>query len=714
MWKLRREADSTRRNEATEGKEPREAEEKETKASEIINELIGGYDWNNALKEAKEKQPAQDANEDTKHPKHANDETDTPKTEDKPPTQTDKQQEDNELLLDKTKPMSGEKLDRLINEFDWNDLKQSMDEKPLDASPEPKQEIDNIAETKSPTNELEKQVTNDLINEIPPKAIDNAPEERNNIQANEPEHLKEYGNPTENEEINSAKETNQFQKASDIELKAENQDSDKNPEHPIPSKIPEANPTESHDQDPPRKTEENPPPHIPTETPETKPTEIQRINEQLADKNAHIELRETNEHRHEISLNYGEHDYPIKQIETRQECKEQVHKFQLVESGYFEYWTKQEQLIPPWRTEWYNLSDGVSAHLKDGRLKSLVEEAVGNNSPKKAAEKIKESTGEHISFGALYDFLEGKNDSIQVKNLRVILSHLDRPYEEMNRDIEGIGKGKLIENPNLPIDLNNREGSRIIMGILTDGCLSVNEKGHYINYSPYDETLWKQFAQDMEQRFGKIAPSLRRDEGQIVGVNYQTRIVGDILIKAGIPPGRKTETHPHIPEFIRNGTKEIQKEALRQYADTEGYVGKKSIVIATSINIDNYLTLEQKSALDKLDQVKSKNWSKKYERYELSLTELRKADDVCKTILSHKPNVMSDAREMLKGTFQIQSEPHLARLFKTKSGYSAGWQLIIRRKGNILKFNEEIGFASPAKKERLNEFINESARKNTR
>lgn len=215
-----REASDSRHSEAPESKEPKEAEEKETGASEIINELIGGYDWNNALKEAKqtETQPTQDANEDTKQPKHANEETDTPKTEDKPQARTD-EQENNKPFPDKDKPMSDEKLDTFVNEFDWQALKQSVDEKPPDASPEPKQAIDNIAETESPTNELEKQTTNNPINEIPPKAIDNVPEERNNIQANEPEHLKE--------EINPAKETKQFQKASDIELKAENQDPSK-------------------------------------------------------------------------------------------------------------------------------------------------------------------------------------------------------------------------------------------------------------------------------------------------------------------------------------------------------------------------------------------------------------------------------------------------------------------------------------------------------
>jgi hypothetical protein len=263
--KLPREIDNRYDKEAR-----KESRGEQPEASDVINKLVEGYDWKQALEESKgksstTKQNGEDADQitketdaysteeaglDPKQAKHLDENGPCPEVAAGRLKDRDEKQETTERSSDKDPPKdTSEILDRLVGEFNWEALRQSIDEKPPDASPQLKQNT-----SKSLTDNSEEQIANGTIKETSPKAMDNIQEEqktiRTGVQTNEPELFKDKENPTQKEHADSAKEMHQTLKDSYIELKAENLNNpNENPLNLISTETPELKPIESHGSD---------------------------------------------------------------------------------------------------------------------------------------------------------------------------------------------------------------------------------------------------------------------------------------------------------------------------------------------------------------------------------------------------------------------------------------------------------------------------------
>lgn len=70
--------------------------------------------------------------------------------------------------------------------------------------------------------------------------------------------------------------------------------------------------------------------------------------------------------------------YRVEVIRTkrREVVGELVVRFYVSGLEYFEWWSRQGELIPPWVTHWYQLSENIQLRLKGRLLEKLYNKAV--------------------------------------------------------------------------------------------------------------------------------------------------------------------------------------------------------------------------------------------------------------------------------------------------------------------------------------------------
>jgi len=166
----------------------------------------------------------------------------------------------------------------------------------------------------------------------------------------------------------------------------------------------------------------------------------------------------------------------------------------------------------------------------------------------------------------------------------------------------------------------------------------------------------------VRETFG-INVSYQRCKGYRCDV-YFPYIVGELLLKFGSVSGSKTEKSFSVPSWITQGSREIKRAFLRALFEDEGSVSihrdAKGIVLGL--------------------------WKRRDLSWSLRL-------------------FLNQLRGLLVG-FDIDSRKSSAGMYRDKKGKEkVGIQITIRGKRNVVKFKEEIGFQSAAKRERLEELI---------
>lgn len=58
-----------------------------------------------------------------------------------------------------------------------------------------------------------------------------------------------------------------------------------------------------------------------------------------------------------LVIQYYGVDYPVVSVDSRRILGEEVVRHRLDDGTYFERWTRQGTLIPPWVMQWYQLGD---------------------------------------------------------------------------------------------------------------------------------------------------------------------------------------------------------------------------------------------------------------------------------------------------------------------------------------------------------------------
>lgn len=366
------------------------------------------------------------------------------------------------------------------------------------------------------------------------------------------------------------------------------------------------------------------------------------------------------------------------------------------------------------RTNWWQLHETLVLTLEKGKLGELILEAKGLFPTEKRWE------GSYVGLGRalgknpteLSRIVNERIDSITVKNMKKLLKVMNMPYDALTpyiRSIGGKGSHDALVNPNLPFNLENPDGARLLAAALKDGDINCF---HHFEYVNYDQQNLQLVEKSVKRIFGDIKPSILFEKnGREKGIKFYSRIIGDALIDAGAVVGKKTEQQYHLPNLIKYGDKEIKNAYFEQTIRDEGsvYRGKYRLTITGASEIGSKLTEEHMKFLDSL------KWQKGYWPSGASKSFIPLREDTCKNLseelrlayedliskLSDEwiPPIIREEKEVLVETYGVEVVIKPMEIYKRKEenvkkeggGLRCSWNLEVHGKVNVEKLLRQLG-----------------------
>ncbi len=310
------------------------------------------------------------------------------------------------------------------------------------------------------------------------------------------------------------------------------------------------------------------------------------------------------------------------------------------------------------------IADKVSLKFSKDLQKSMINNALSftNNSPRALASRL------NMTTRTIYDFRDSRFQStslwfvVKLSTFLVSKGFDEFSIPKLEKKIELIKTkwvGKSIFNPKFPINFNNRNGARIISAIMFDGGLTSEIYPFYVNKN---EKLINNVIKSVEKVVGKIGYNKRTYDG-VFHVDFP-KILGCVLTKIGIVPGKKVLTNYPIPPFIIDNHN-LYKEFLRQAFDDEGYVNTGD----------------------------SKGGGKR-----ITFTQYHSTH--------RKPRRLIQIKYMLKFLGIRASGPYFQRSYIAKNGNKTyGYVLQISNQNDLRMFNEKVGFSMDYKKTDLEKLL---------
>jgi len=213
----------------------------------------------------------------------------------------------------------------------------------------------------------------------------------------------------------------------------------------------------------------------------------------------------------------------------------------------------------------------------------------------------------------------------------------------------------------LPL-IGNKELARLVGHAFGDGNISAGKR--QFDFVSKDAQRIVHVKKDAKEMFSCEPISQIQNKDGTYKVTFST-LVGEVLLIAGAPKGRKVEKRTHVPGWIMRGDKEIKREFLRALFDDDD------------------------SALF------SRNYAAK--NVNLHFTRLQKEGLVV---------FLNEIRELLK-EFEITcSEPYVARKYSVDEIGRTVMGIIISSRKGIATFAREIGYREMTKAARLKCIVN--------
>lgn len=354
------------------------------------------------------------------------------------------------------------------------------------------------------------------------------------------------------------------------------------------------------------------------------------------------------------------------------------------------------------RIDWSDLGHYERLNLRYGVLQKLVKEGI-----KKVGTKTELAREVGLPWATLHNILSGKRNIISVGNFKDLLDFLGVPYEDMNRQIIGMGGPShpdSIKDPHLPFNFGTPEGATLIAAALKDGCIS--ESGHYFRYTNKDEENIERIKKAVKKVFGYTKPREVREDDLII-ITYPSHVIERAMREAGVPHGRKTKKEYHVPEFIRRGDEEVQKAYLYQTLMDEGawevskYSEVYDIKYRQAISIDEKLTEDDKKILEKLDREEHEMpYHGRGERYhiyytyissELEMKMRKEFPCLWEIIDKSKPPNIEEEKEMFEELFDVHVKLRPSEIYFTESGgYRVTWELRVDGKDQCHRIMKEL------------------------
>lgn len=373
-------------------------------------------------------------------------------------------------------------------------------------------------------------------------------------------------------------------------------------------------------------------------------------------------------------------------VELRRVVGELVVRFCVGDLEYFEWWSKQGVLTPPWITHWYQLSGNIAVHLRGDYLYELVSEAV-----EKAGSQRQLGRLLGVVPATIHNILHGQR-GIRIRNLRKLSMFLDRDFGSVEHMIVSVGEFEgAIGDPCLPFDLGSEAGVRLVGHALSDGNVEYRKHSRFMYNS--DEESVKNVIKDIQSVFGAVN-YFAYVRGNAKVVEFPHRAVVICLMRAGVPTN-KTVADPALPLVVRHLDLNAKREYLRVVFDDEGTPNPTQVVLTRSVDRSELLSPFKKVLQWLPWRTKRYPWGGKKRELALSrsvIVKLRKAG-VWRDLDGRPPRLLSGEQKLL-GEFGIKTILRPQRVYSTRRGYSVEWRL----ETGITRFRDKIGFSLSEKK----------------
>lgn len=267
-----------------------------------------------------------------------------------------------------------------------------------------------------------------------------------------------------------------------------------------------------------------------------------------------------------LTLEHGNQSYRIATIEKEKIGGLRLYRYRTRQGEEFLYIPSKKVMIPPYVTPWYALPSTTDVYLDKKYKHELLNAAIDKATGYIALLRELEERGTYVRKGFLWEHLNDRVDGIKVNNLISILAYLDRNLNEPDSHITAIGCQRAVESPNLPFKLYGIDGTRLDAARFSDGSLSLTHgrkpRFDYVNSNAEQIT---RIAKSLIVVFGKPNIILRHlPRSRIPVLRTTSEVIGCTLRRSGAITGEVVSQNPDIPSFIREGTREVKREWLRQ------------------------------------------------------------------------------------------------------------------------------------------------------
>jgi hypothetical protein len=291
------------------------------------------------------------------------------------------------------------------------------------------------------------------------------------------------------------------------------------------------------------------------------------------------------------------------------------------------------------------------------------------------SELIRQLTGYDKEVeGRIVPNLRPESSNLRGAVLQLVLQIQNKTAKEIEDSIEKIGIGRQITNPRI---LNEKELkellARLFAIISSDGSIEPEHRVSYYEKNKARQTRVKKLLQS----FGEVAIHPLGD-GFTNGFRVPN-IIGRILSKVGVPVGDKVLQGVRLPDFILNGSPEVQLAYLQELIPEEGWVlvtpkdnlglaWSRSVILYDANKSNQYKT-EQKLTKDLVEFIERMG-TKKERTYDSGVHEvyfILNMSDLKELMKSSNPKVSAKAEEldMIVRRFSsshIEDERHIAGL----------------------------------------------------
>lgn len=264
-----------------------------------------------------------------------------------------------------------------------------------------------------------------------------------------------------------------------------------------------------------------------------------------------------------------------------------------------------------------------------------------------------QSKGGRISGGKSSDSLKARS----VAAVKARLLKLEKLHESVGELVEALIKERTMEL------------AEFVGRMLGDGNLPENRKPRY-RAGEIENHL--RMAELVEKLFS-YRPQPNSYEGNCYTTNMR-RITGEVLVRLGIPPGKKVVSNPHFSRFIFN-TNETMIATLKGFFDDEAYVNERNNEFRVGITVEI-----RDPSLKDFVRFEAESRGKKY----LSFGEVKSIGIAAKLPRS---NILDDVSSMLyRLGFSHRLFPDSVVL--NKNSVSVSWRLYFYGEENLRRLIE--------------------------